>query len=85
MKCPSCKATGGYVYRGRRIPGLTGVYVYGDFCDGTLWGYTDVAGAHPLMLARGAPPFGSVLSFGEGPDGEIYVLTGDALWRLENS
>ena len=80
-----CSVTGGYVYRGRRIPGLTGVYVYGDFCDGTLWGYTDVAGAHPLMLARGAPPFGSVLSFGEGPDGEIYVLTGDALWRLENS
>ena len=80
-----CSVTGGYVYRGRRLPGLTGVYLYGDFCDGTIWGYSDTAGAHPLMLARGAPPFGSVLSFGEGPDGEIYVLSSDALWRLEHS
>ena len=79
-----CSVTGGYVYRGLRFPGLTGVYLYSDFCDGTLWGYADAAGAHPLLLATGAPP-GSVLSFGEGPDGEIYVLTSDALWRLENS
>ena len=79
-----CSVTGGYVYRGSRLPGLSSVYLYSDFCDGTLWGYDDVAGAHPLLLATGAPP-GSVLSFGEGPDGEIYVLTSDALWRLENS
>ncbi|MDE0653025.1 MAG: PQQ-dependent sugar dehydrogenase [bacterium] len=77
-----CSVTGGYVYRGSRLPGLGGVYLYSDFCDGTLWGYNDVAGAHPIHLASGAPPK-SVLSFGQGPDGEIYVLTGDALWRLE--
>ena len=77
-----CSVTGGYVYRGGRLPGLTGVYLYSDFCDGTIWGYSDTAGAHPLPLATGAPP-GSVLSFGEGPDGEIYVLTSDAVWRLE--
>ena len=77
-----CSVTGGYVYRGSRLPGLSGVYLYSDFCDGTLWGYNDVAGAHPVHLASGAPPK-SVLSFGQGPDGEIYALTGDALWRLE--
>ncbi len=74
-----CSITGGYVYRGGRLPGLHGVYLYSDFCDGALWGYTDAAGARPL--GTGAPG-GSVLSFGEGPDGEIYVLTADALWRL---
>ena len=79
-----CSVTGGYVYRGSRLPGLSSVYLYSDFCDGTLWGYADVAGAHRVLLATGAPP-GSVLSFGEGPDGEIYVLTSDALWRLEPS
>lgn len=77
-----CSVTGGYVYRGSPLPGLTGVYLFSDYCDGTLWGYTEVAGAHPIRLASGAPPK-SVLSFGQGPDGEIYVLTGDALWRLE--
>ena len=77
-----CSVTGGYVYRGSRLPGLSGVYLYSDFCDGTLWGYNEVSGAHPIHLASGAPPQ-SVLSFGEGPDGEIYVLTGDGLWRLE--
>ena len=80
-----CSVTGGYVYRGRHLPGLTGVYLYSDFCDGTLWGYTAAAGAHPLLLTRGAAPFGAVLSFGEGPDGEIYVLTPEALWRLDAS
>ena len=77
-----CSVTGGYVYRGSRLPGLGGVYLYSDFCDGTLWGYNEASGAHPIHLASGAPP-SSVLSFGQGPDGEIYVLTGDALWRLE--
>ena len=78
-----CSVTGGYVYRGRRLPGLTGVYLYSDYCDSTLWGYSDAAGAHRLILARGGPPAGAVLSFGQGPEGEIYVLTPDALWRLE--
>ena len=79
-----CSVAGGYVYRGSRLPGLSGVYLYSDFCDGTLWGYNETAGAHPIHLAAGAPPK-SVLSFGQGPDGEIYVLTSDALWRLEVS
>ena len=79
-----CSVTGGYVYRGSRLPGLSGVYLYSDYCDGTLWGFRDTAGAHPLALAEGAHP-GAVLSFGQGPDGEIYVLTSNALWRLEPS
>ncbi len=29
--------TGGYVYRGKAIPGLVGRYVFGDFSAGIIW------------------------------------------------
>ena len=28
---------GGFVYRGGRLPELTGFYIYGDFVSGRLW------------------------------------------------
>ncbi|HKI29659.1 MAG TPA: hypothetical protein VKB32_09575 [Actinomycetota bacterium] len=32
----SCAVTGGYVYRGERIPDLAGAYIFGDYCRGVL-------------------------------------------------
>ena len=66
-----CSVTGGFVYRGKASPGLRGIYLYGDFCSGRIWG-VERAGAgwsNRLLLSSG---FG-ISTFGEDESGEIYV------------
>ena len=36
--------TGGYVYRGKALPELADVYVYGDFDTGRIWGLREKEG-----------------------------------------
>ena len=61
--------TGGYVYRGLASPALRGVYVYGDFGTGRIWG---LLGGKPLgELVNSAL---SIVSFAEGNDGELYAI-----------
>ena len=33
---------GGYVYRGSAMPALQGVYVFGDYLSGKVWGLREV-------------------------------------------
>jgi glucose/arabinose dehydrogenase len=77
----NCSITGGYVYRGGRIPGLQGTYLYGDFCSGRLWGARRENGAWVVReLAVTAP---NLTTFGEDSAGEIYLATLDgALLRI---
>jgi glucose/arabinose dehydrogenase len=67
----NCSIIGGYVYRGSLYPALRGVYLYGDFCSGRIWGLK-LAGTtveNRLLLESGI-----VLStFGEDEAGTIYV------------
>ena len=75
-----CSVTGGYVYRGTRQPSMVGTYLFSDYCSGTVW--TPVAGSvTPLPLAETGL---GVSSFGEGEDGEIYLvdLFGGGLYRV---
>lgn len=67
-----CAVTGGYRYRGDREPGLRGVYIYGDFCFGTIWGTVprcDGEWESQVLLDSGL----SISSFGEDQGGEVYV------------
>jgi glucose/arabinose dehydrogenase len=82
---PGCSITGGYVSRGDQLPGLRGVYVYSDFCDPRIQAVLQRDGQ--VVEARSlevSVPGGQVVSFGEGPEGELYVLSlGGGLYRID--
>lgn len=75
--------TGGYVYRGEAIPGLQGVYLFGDFGTGTIWSaYRDGDAWQVDYFKRNTGI--NISSFGEDEDGEIYVVHySGTIWRLE--
>ncbi len=80
-----CSITGGHVYRGSAIPSLVGTYVFGDFCQGRLWGLTldDQGQATQIELGLSVDPV-TLVSFGEDAAGELYVLSfDDTVYRLE--
>jgi len=68
----ACSVTGGYVYRGSVSPRLYGTYVYGDYCNGVIWGATR-AGNGTVTSTVLANTTLSISTFGEDLNGEIYV------------
>ena len=70
--------TGGYVYRGKKIPELVGIYVYGDYESGRIWGlrYEDkqlLADGELIDIRRNGGL--KIASFGEDAQGELYILS----------
>jgi len=67
-----CSVTGGYVYRGRGFPLLSGIYLFGDYCSGRIWGLAPAGdGWRVAQLAHAGV---QISSFGEDEAGELYVL-----------
>ena len=70
-----CSVTGGYVYRGSAIEDLYGAYVFGDYCTSRLWA-VQISTGEVEFRELGAEVFGgSLASFGEDADGELYALS----------
>jgi glucose/arabinose dehydrogenase len=71
-----CAVTGGYVYRGCRMPGYHGTYFYGDYCAGFVRSFRLVNGQ--ATEARSWPTLGAgvdnISSFGVDADGELYIV-----------
>ena len=73
---------GGYVYRGSKIPALTGAYLYTDYCDGTVKALVEEDGTSPTG-ATSARRTRSPRS-ARTADGELYVLSqADGLQRID--
>jgi glucose/arabinose dehydrogenase len=75
--------TGGYVYRGSRIPCLVGWYVYGDYASRRVWTFRYVNGAiqnktqitDDLMSTTLLPSNGGITSFGVDNAKELYLVS----------
>jgi glucose/arabinose dehydrogenase len=77
-----CSVTGGYVYRGAKIPALAGFYIFGDYCTGGLWTLVRFGGAWRLSPLRDTPY--AISSFGEDDAGELYVVNrGGTVYRFD--
>jgi glucose/arabinose dehydrogenase len=68
-----CSVTGGFRSRARPSSGLDGVYLFGDFCRGTIWGgFEDGDGSWSRRVL--AETDLSITSFGEDESARIYVV-----------
>lgn len=78
-----CSVTGGYVYRGTAVPKLDGVYLFGDFCSGTIWGLFP-RGKGSFRMTRLLETDLAISAFGQTLDGEVYVLDhrSGGVWRI---
>ncbi len=75
-----CSITGGHVYRGKKIPSLDGVYIYGDYCFGNILAAESTLSCESFRGCerswQSVELFDTdigISSFGEDEAGELYV------------
>lgn len=64
--------TGGYVYRGNSIASLSGVYLFGDYLSGRIWGL-DRTKSKPLAIPLSVSN-NYISTFGRDTSGELFFL-----------
>ena len=86
--------TGGYVYRGTKIPALVGAYVFSDYLSKRVWALVSQEGEDASFeakrIAKKTPI--AISSFGESPSGEIlacgfpnaYSSKGKVYWLVSS-
>jgi glucose/arabinose dehydrogenase len=69
----NCSVTGGYVYRAAAFPRMQGLYFYGDFCSGRIWGLQrqSQAWVNTLLLDTSI----QISAFGEDEAGNLYAAS----------
>jgi glucose/arabinose dehydrogenase len=67
-----CSVTGGYVYRGS-MPEWNGIYLYGDYCTGYVWGL--IKSVNGWQVQRLFEANVRITSFGQDEAGEVYLLS----------
>ncbi|WP_437715802.1 PQQ-dependent sugar dehydrogenase [Sorangium sp. So ce448] len=81
--------TGGYVYRGSRIPALRGKYLFGDYASDRVWMLTwkDGVATPRSSLSQDLASESTIqglASFGEDAAGELYIVSyGGSIFRID--
>ena len=74
---------GGYVYCGKKLPGLEGVYIFADYVMGTIWGIR-FSPAKTLQYRELLRQPKNIASFAEDLDGELHLIAFDGkIYELE--
>lgn len=75
-------ATGGFVYRGTRVPELIGKYIYADFGSGRIWALEYDGASPPTNTLLDESNLG-ITSFGVSEQDELYICTyGGDIYRF---
>ncbi len=69
---PGNSVTGGYVYRGEKMPNLKGKYIYGDYQTGLLWAYDPDKQFNEELIAEGVSS--GIAAFGENNSGDLFHI-----------
>lgn len=75
--------TGGLVYRGNRVPSLTGKYLFADYVSGNIWSLQRNEGAAPTVVRILGE--GGIVGFGTDPSNDDVLLadlSGGMIHRL---
>lgn len=80
--------TGGFVYRGSKLPELTGKYVYADYVSGEIWAlHYDLEKQEVVSNQEIPSEKMPIITFGDDAEGEIYfcIVTNDGrgIYTLE--
>ena len=67
-----CAVTGGYVYRGS-MPEWYGIYLYGDYCTGKIWGLILSNGQWQSQVLFEAGE--TITTFGQDESGDLYFAS----------
>jgi glucose/arabinose dehydrogenase len=71
----ACSVTGGYVYRGTRIPGIVGHYFYADYCAARVRSFRLVNGQATDHREWSLGTLSAISSFGEDASRELYIVS----------
>ena len=78
-----CAVSGGFVYRGAKVPGLCGAYLYGDFCTGEVFALRQSGGRRTAGPVRLLDTDLRASSFGITRKGELRVVDyGGTIYKL---
>ena len=79
-----CSITGGYVYRGTLYPNLIGKYLFADYCSAEIGILTENGGNWTMSWQLPSINW-SWTSFGEDNLGELYIVGGNAVYKISDS